>query len=70
MEEVQNVRVGAIRLLSFLQNKAGETSGRTKGGLIYVDTWINRRHAKSIMVDSSATHNFITVAEARRLNLH
>ena len=68
--EVQNVRVGAIRLLSSLQKKAGETSDRTKGGVIYVDTWINRRHAKSTMVDSSATHNFITVAEARRLNLH
>ncbi|XP_011658421.2 uncharacterized protein LOC105435997 [Cucumis sativus] len=70
VEGVQNVRVGAIRLLSSLQKKAGETSGRTKGGLIYVDTWINRKHAKSTMVDSGATHNFITVAEARRLNLH
>ena len=37
--------------------------------LIYVDTWINRKHAKSTIVDSGATHNFITVAEARRLNL-
>ena len=69
-ERVQNVRVGAIRLLSSLQKRAGETSGRTKGGLMYVDTWINRNHARSTMVDSGATHNFITVAEARRLNLH
>ena len=56
--------------MSSLQKKAGETSGRTKGGLIYVDTWINRKHAKSTMVDSGATHNLIAMAEARRLNLH
>ena len=64
-ERVQNVRVGAIRLLSSLQKRAGETGGRTKGVLIYVYTWINRKHAKSTIVDSGATHNFITVAEAR-----
>ena len=64
-DRVQNVRVGAIRLLSSLQKRAGETGGRTKGGLIYFDTWVNRKHAKSTMVDSGATHNFITVAEAR-----
>ena len=48
VEGVQNVRVGAIRLLSSLQKKPRETSGRTKRGLIYVDTWINRKHAKAL----------------------
>ena len=62
--------MGAIRLLSSLQKKVEKTSGCTKGGLIYVDTWINRKHAKSTIVDSGVTHNFITVAKARRLNLH
>ena len=69
-DRVQNVRVGAIRLLSSLQKRAGETGGCMKGGLMYVDTWINQNHARSTMVDSGATHNFITVVEARRLNLH
>ena len=70
LEEVQNVRVGAIKLLLSLQKKAGETSGRAKGDLIYVDTWINRKRTRSTMVDFNATHNFITVTKARRLNLH
>ena len=36
---------------------------------MYVDSWINQKPSKSTMVDSGATHNFITVSEARRLNL-
>ena len=36
---------------------------------MYVDTWINQRQTKSTMVDSGATHNFITETEARRLGL-
>ena len=70
MEEVENPRVGAMRFFLSLQKKVGETSRRAKWSLIYVDTWINRKQANSTMVDSSATHNFIMVAEARRLNLH
>ncbi|KAA0053381.1 uncharacterized protein E6C27_scaffold428G00410 [Cucumis melo var. makuwa] len=38
-------------------------------GLLYVDTWINQKQTKSTMIDSGATHNFITEAEARRLRL-
>ena len=41
-----------------------------KGSLMYVDTWVNQKHARSTMVDSGATHNFIIVSEVRRLNLH
>ena len=37
---------------------------------MYVNTWVNRNQAKSTMVNSSVTHNFITVTEAWRLNLH
>ncbi|KAA0067456.1 Asp_protease_2 domain-containing protein [Cucumis melo var. makuwa] len=39
-------------------------------GLLYVDTWTNQKQTKSTMIDSSATHNFITDAEARHLRLH
>ena len=70
VEEVKNIRVGAIRFVSSLHMKVRETSRLMKWSLIYVDSWMNRKHAKSTMVDSGATQNFIMVAEARRLNLH
>ena len=38
---------------------------------MYVDCWsVNQKPSKSTIVDSDATHNFITEAEARWLNLH
>uniref|UniRef100_A0A9I9EHA8 Uncharacterized protein n=1 Tax=Cucumis melo TaxID=3656 RepID=A0A9I9EHA8_CUCME len=55
--------------MSSLQKKLGERHVPTKGGLLYVDTWINQKQTKSTMVDSGATYNFITEAEARRLRL-
>ena len=36
---------------------------------MYVDTWIKQKPSKSTMVDSGATHNWITEAEAKRLSL-
>ncbi|KAA0046982.1 uncharacterized protein E6C27_scaffold230G001680 [Cucumis melo var. makuwa] len=65
----EKTRIGAIKYMSSLQKKSGERHVPTKGGLMYVDTWINQRQTKSTMVDSGATHNFITEAEARRLGL-
>ncbi|KAA0034110.1 uncharacterized protein E6C27_scaffold65G001000 [Cucumis melo var. makuwa] len=65
----EKTRIGAIKYMSSLQKKSGERHVPTKGGLMYVDTWINQRETKSTMVDSGATHNFITEAEARRLGL-
>ncbi|TYJ95701.1 uncharacterized protein E5676_scaffold726G00310 [Cucumis melo var. makuwa] len=65
----ERTRIGAIKYMSSLQKKSGERHVPTKGGLLYVDTWINQKQAKNTMVDSGATHNFITEAEARRLRL-
>ncbi|KAA0046992.1 uncharacterized protein E5676_scaffold68G001120 [Cucumis melo var. makuwa] len=65
----ERTRIGAIKYMSALQKKSGERHVPTKGGLLYVDTWINQKQTKSTMVDSGATHNFITEAEARRLKL-
>ncbi|KAA0053817.1 uncharacterized protein E5676_scaffold352G007420 [Cucumis melo var. makuwa] len=65
----EKTRIGAIKYMSSLQKKSGERHVPTKGGLLYVDTWINQKQIKSNMVDFGATHNFITKAEARRLRL-
>ncbi|KAA0043587.1 DNA/RNA polymerases superfamily protein [Cucumis melo var. makuwa] len=65
----EKTRIGAIKYMSSLQKKSGERHVPTKGGLLYVDTWINQKQTESTMVDSGATHNFITEAEARRLRL-
>ena len=54
--------------MSSLQKKVRETSTQVERGLMYVDTWINQNPTKNTMVDSSATHNFITEVEAKRLN--
>ncbi|KAA0054055.1 senescence-specific cysteine protease sag39 [Cucumis melo var. makuwa] len=68
-EEIDNPRMGALKFLSSLQKKVGETNTPVEMGLMYVDTWINQKPTKSTMVDSSATHNFITEVESKRLNL-
>ncbi|KAA0037517.1 uncharacterized protein E5676_scaffold808G001050 [Cucumis melo var. makuwa] len=65
----EKTRIGAIKYMSSLQKKSGERHIPTKGGLMYVDTWINQKQTKSTMVDSGVTHNFITEVEARRLGL-
>ncbi|KAA0067253.1 Asp_protease_2 domain-containing protein [Cucumis melo var. makuwa] len=65
----EKTRIGAIKYLSSLQKKSGERNIPTKGGLLYVNTWINQKQAKSTMIDSGATHNFITEAKAKRLKL-
>ncbi|KAA0046198.1 uncharacterized protein E5676_scaffold688G00220 [Cucumis melo var. makuwa] len=68
-EEVDNPRIGTLKFLSSLQKKVGETNTPVERDLMYVDTWINQKPTKSTMVDSGATHNFITEAEAKRLDL-
>ncbi|KAA0057352.1 Asp_protease_2 domain-containing protein [Cucumis melo var. makuwa] len=62
--------MGALKFMSSLQKKVRETNTPVERGLMYVDTWINQKPTKSTMVDSGATQNFITEAEAKRLNLH
>ncbi|KAA0051361.1 uncharacterized protein E6C27_scaffold55G00850 [Cucumis melo var. makuwa] len=64
-EEVDNPRMGTLKFLSSLQKKVGETNTPVERGLMYVDTWINQKPTKSTMVDSGATHNFITEVEAK-----
>lgn len=37
-------------------------------GLLYVEAQVNRKPTKT-MIDTGATHNFVSVEEARRLRL-
>ncbi|KAA0060648.1 uncharacterized protein E5676_scaffold18G00170 [Cucumis melo var. makuwa] len=69
IEGGKKTRIGALKYLSSLQKKSGERNVSTERGLVYIDTWINQNQTKSTMVDSDATHNFITEAEARHLRL-
>ena len=62
IEECENTRIRALKFLSFLQKKAGETSVLVERGLMYVDIWINQKSTKSTMVDYGSTHNFIREA--------
>ncbi|KAA0067303.1 uncharacterized protein E6C27_scaffold179G00050 [Cucumis melo var. makuwa] len=66
----EKTRIGAKKYLLSLQKKSGERNVPVERGLLYVDTWINQKQTKSTMIDSGATHNFVTEAEARRLKLH
>ncbi|KAA0051469.1 Asp_protease_2 domain-containing protein [Cucumis melo var. makuwa] len=69
IEGGENPRIGALKYLSSLQKRAGERSVPAERGLLYVDTLINQKQTKSTMVDSDATHNFITETKARCLRL-
>ena len=53
-------------MLSRSMEKKEEDPGK---GLMFVDATINDKAAKSMMIDTGATHNFISELEAKRLGL-
>ncbi|TYK18537.1 uncharacterized protein E5676_scaffold119G00360 [Cucumis melo var. makuwa] len=69
IERGDKPRIWALKYLSPFQKKVGERSVFVERGLLYVDTWINQKQTKSTMIDSGATHNFITEEEAKCLRL-
>ena len=62
-QETENM--GSLQLLNALNVKPTPSTDK---GLLYVEVLLNGRATKA-MVDTGATHNFITEAEAARLNL-
>ncbi|KAK2970448.1 hypothetical protein RJ640_015544 [Escallonia rubra] len=73
--ERESVRIGSIQVLNALQRKnvpqvpTGKGQASMSKGLLYVEAKLNGKPAH-VMVDTGATHNFITMEEAKRLGLN
>ena len=63
------MRMGALRFLTALKKSSGAAKKKTEKGLLFVDASFNGKAAKSVMVDTGATHNFVSKAEAAQLGL-
>ena len=63
-------RVGALQLINAMVKKEATSKRPTKAhkGLSYVDITLGGRPTQAL-VDAGATHNFISLAEAKRLGL-
>ncbi|KAK2995627.1 hypothetical protein RJ640_015464 [Escallonia rubra] len=73
--ERESVRIGSIQVLNALQRKnvpqvpTSEGQASKSEGLLYMEAKLNGKPAH-VMVDTGATHNFITMGEAERLGLN
>ena len=66
-QEGDNTHMGSMQLLNALKAKQTKKQPQSKG-LMYVETQVNGMSAKA-MIDTGATHNFVSEEEARRLKL-
>ncbi|KAK2992860.1 hypothetical protein RJ640_011953 [Escallonia rubra] len=72
--EEDDVQMGSLQILNALHAKpvakvpSGEGQASTRKGLLYVEAKLNGKPTK-VMVDTGATHNFVTREEATRLGL-
>ena len=56
-DEEETMRMGAIRLLCDLKKQGVDAKKAPDKGLMFIDASLNGRAAKSVMVDTGATHN-------------
>ena len=68
-DEEEAPRMGALRFLGALKKQVERAKKSPSRGLMYVKGQIAGKVATSIMVDTGATHNFISEGEARKLGL-
>ncbi|XP_062021178.1 uncharacterized protein LOC133737687 [Rosa rugosa] len=61
--------MGALRFLGAVEKQPQSPKKSQVKCLMFVDGSINGKIAKSVMVDTGATHNFVSETEARRLGL-
>ena len=63
-KEDEGVQMGSLQILNVLQSPP-KTEAK---GLLYVDVSINGKASKA-MIDTGASHNFVSLEEAKRLGL-
>ena len=68
-EEEEPAQMGALRFFRAMKKQVVAMKRGTEKGLMFVEATINGKTAKSVMVDTGATHNFISEAKAKRLGL-
>ena len=61
--------MGPLMLLNALKKHEVQVKKAPGKGLIFVDVVLNGKPMKSVMIDTSATHNFVSKVEAKRLEL-
>ncbi|RVW71430.1 Retrovirus-related Pol polyprotein from transposon 17.6 [Vitis vinifera] len=66
-EQEGDAKVGSLQLLNSLKGKPMPKTPQSKG-LMYVEAFVNGKATKAL-VDTGATHNFVSEDEARRLEL-
>ncbi|KAK2978602.1 hypothetical protein RJ640_006721 [Escallonia rubra] len=73
--ECETVHIGSIQVLNALQKKnvpqvpTGEGQASKSEGLLYMEAKLNGKPTH-VLMDTGATHNFITMGEAERLGLN
>ena len=67
-EDGEEPRMGAIRLLNALKGQGAAEAKPPSKELMYVDIQVNGKPTRAL-VDTGATHNFVSGEEARRLGL-
>ena len=67
MQEGDDTHMGSMQLLNALKAKQAKKPPQSKG-LMYVEANVNGMSTKA-MIDTGATHNFVSEEEARRLKL-
>ncbi|GMP43785.1 hypothetical protein CsSME_00013016 [Camellia sinensis var. sinensis] len=67
LEKEEALHMGSLHLLNAIKSKHA-TSIQNDKGLMYVEVSLNGKPTHA-MVDVGATHNFVSVEEARRLEL-
>ncbi|RVW75349.1 hypothetical protein CK203_010321 [Vitis vinifera] len=66
-EQEGDAKMGSLQLLNALKAKPMPKTPQSKG-LMYVEALVNGKATKAL-VDTGATHNFVSEDEARRLEL-
>ena len=61
--------MGALKLLNALKKHSAQVKKALGKGLMFVDALLNGKLAKSVMIDTGATHNFVSEVETKCLEL-